>query len=139
MQKFDPAALLAPLDTFPRRHLGPTPFDIEHMVEVLDVDSLDALIDETVPANDPPGAAAATRCSAQRIRSAGRPAQPGRAQPGLPFLYRHGLLRHADARRHSAQHPGKPRLVHANTRPTRPRSPRAGSKRCSTSRRWSRT
>ena len=47
----DPAALLKPLDTFARRHLGPTPFDIAHMVEVLDVDSLDVLIAETVPAN----------------------------------------------------------------------------------------
>ena len=47
----DPAALLKPLDTFARRHLGPTPFDIDHMVEVLDVDSLDDLIAETVPAN----------------------------------------------------------------------------------------
>ncbi|MCB9115856.1 MAG: aminomethyl-transferring glycine dehydrogenase [Caldilinea sp.] len=51
MPTSDPAALLKPLDTFARRHLGPTPFDIEHMVEVLDVDSLDDLIAETVPAN----------------------------------------------------------------------------------------
>jgi len=41
--------LLQPLDTFPRRHLGSGPFDIERMLEVLGVDSLDALIDETVP------------------------------------------------------------------------------------------
>ena len=51
MPTSDPAALLNPLDTFARRHLGPTPFDIAHMVEVLDVDSLDDLITETVPAN----------------------------------------------------------------------------------------
>ena len=50
MPTTDPAALLNPLDTFARRHLGPTPFDIAHMVEVLDLDNLDALIAETVPA-----------------------------------------------------------------------------------------
>jgi glycine dehydrogenase len=49
MPHFDPIELLKPLDTFPRRHLGPSPFDIERMVEVLGVDSLDALIDEAVP------------------------------------------------------------------------------------------
>ncbi len=47
----DPAALLAPLDTFARRHLGPSGLDLERMLEVLGVPSLDALIDETVPAN----------------------------------------------------------------------------------------
>ena len=47
----DPAALLAPLDTFARRHLGPSGLDLERMLEVLGAASLDALIDETVPAN----------------------------------------------------------------------------------------
>jgi glycine dehydrogenase len=45
----DPAGLLAPLDTFARRHLGPSGIDLERMLEVLGVASLDALIDETVP------------------------------------------------------------------------------------------
>ncbi len=45
----DPASLLAPLDTFARRHLGPSGLDLERMLEVLGVQSLDALIDETVP------------------------------------------------------------------------------------------
>ncbi len=49
MPHIDPVELLNPLDAFPRRHLGPGAFDIERMVEVLGVDSLDALIDETVP------------------------------------------------------------------------------------------
>lgn len=49
MLHLDPIELLRPLDTFPRRHLGPSPFDIERMVEVLGVESLDALIDEAVP------------------------------------------------------------------------------------------
>jgi glycine dehydrogenase len=45
----NPLDLLAPLDTFPRRHLGPSGLDLERMLEVLDVHSLDQLIDETVP------------------------------------------------------------------------------------------
>lgn len=45
----DPVELLKPLDTFPRRHLGPSSVDIERMLEVLGVESLDALIDEAVP------------------------------------------------------------------------------------------
>ncbi len=45
----NPLDLLAPLDTFPRRHLGPSGIDLERMLEVLDVQSLDQLIDETVP------------------------------------------------------------------------------------------
>ncbi len=43
------AELFAPLDTFPRRHIGPTDLDVERMVEVIGADSLEALIDETVP------------------------------------------------------------------------------------------
>jgi glycine dehydrogenase len=42
--------LLEPQDTFARRHLGPDPLAVARMVEVLDAESLDALIDETVPA-----------------------------------------------------------------------------------------
>ena len=45
----DPATLLAPLDTFARRHLGPSGLDLERMLEVLGVpvdtaaDGLEAL------------------------------------------------------------------------------------------------
>ena len=49
MPHINPLELLQPLDTFLRRHLGSGPFDIERMLEVLGVDNLDALIDETVP------------------------------------------------------------------------------------------
>ncbi len=41
--------LLPRSDQFVHRHLGPDELDIERMVEVIGVDSLDALIDETVP------------------------------------------------------------------------------------------
>ena len=41
---------LAPLDTFPRRHLGSTADEVAQMLETVGEKSLDALIDSTVPA-----------------------------------------------------------------------------------------
>ena len=40
---------LRPTDTFVRRHIGPSPSDIEAMLDELGLDSLDRLVDETVP------------------------------------------------------------------------------------------
>src|SRR5471032_1005716 len=40
---------LAPLDTFPRRHLGPDAKEISEMLEAVGFSSLDALIDAAVP------------------------------------------------------------------------------------------
>jgi glycine dehydrogenase len=45
-----PLALLKPLDTFAPRHLGPRDEDIEQMLKTIGVDSLDTLIDQTIPA-----------------------------------------------------------------------------------------
>ena len=45
-----PATLLKPSDTFPRRHIGPDARDIRAMLDGLGCDSLDDLIDETIPA-----------------------------------------------------------------------------------------
>jgi len=42
--------LLQPLDQFVQRHLGPRTAEIEQMLETIGASSLDALIDETVPA-----------------------------------------------------------------------------------------
>ena len=38
-----------PYDFANRRHIGPSPAEMDEMLDVLGVDSLDALIDETVP------------------------------------------------------------------------------------------
>ncbi|HEY6320653.1 MAG TPA: glycine dehydrogenase (aminomethyl-transferring) [Thermoanaerobaculia bacterium] len=46
-----PPASLRPVDTFVRRHLGPQEAEVEAMLDVLGVPSLDALVDETVPAS----------------------------------------------------------------------------------------
>jgi glycine dehydrogenase len=40
-----------PYDFANRRHIGPSPAEMEEMLEVLGLDSLDALIDQTVPAS----------------------------------------------------------------------------------------
>src|SRR5665213_778363 len=42
---------LEPIDTFVRRHIGPDADDVRAMLELLGVDSLDDLIDQTLPAN----------------------------------------------------------------------------------------
>ena len=41
--------LLRPLDTFARRHIGPDAAEVAEMLDVLGIESLDALIDATVP------------------------------------------------------------------------------------------
>ena len=47
-----------PYDFAHRRHIGPSPAEIAAMLEAVGAPSLDALIDETVPARHPPGRAA---------------------------------------------------------------------------------
>src|SRR5688572_2626689 len=46
-----PHGPLDPLDTFPRRHIGPSEAERKEMLEVLGFASLDALADATVPAS----------------------------------------------------------------------------------------
>ncbi|MEZ2248385.1 aminomethyl-transferring glycine dehydrogenase [Microcoleus sp.] len=41
---------LTPIDGFACRHIGPTPREIQEMLDVLGIDSLDDLIDKTIPA-----------------------------------------------------------------------------------------
>ncbi|HEV7514947.1 MAG TPA: aminomethyl-transferring glycine dehydrogenase, partial [Thermoanaerobaculia bacterium] len=43
--------MIAPADTFVRRHIGPSPADIQEMLGVLGLASLAELVDETVPAS----------------------------------------------------------------------------------------
>src|SRR5436305_15090477 len=47
----DALAPLAPVDTFVRRHLGPSEADVREMLSVLGLSSLAELVDETVPAS----------------------------------------------------------------------------------------
>ncbi|MCB0214481.1 MAG: hypothetical protein KDJ52_34395, partial [Anaerolineae bacterium] len=43
-------SLLDPIDSFAPRHLGPRPAAVAQMLAHLEIDSLDALIEQTVPA-----------------------------------------------------------------------------------------
>ncbi|KAJ3174385.1 glycine decarboxylase subunit P [Geranomyces variabilis] len=45
------SAVFEPLDTFPRRHIGPEDADVAKMCKVVGVSSLDDLVDKTVPAS----------------------------------------------------------------------------------------
>ncbi len=45
------ASLLMPSDTFVRRHVGPNADEIKAMLAFLGLDSLDDLVDKTVPAS----------------------------------------------------------------------------------------
>lgn len=45
------AKLLAPLDSYARRHLGSNPSEVEQMLGLVGFDSLDAMIDATIPAD----------------------------------------------------------------------------------------
>jgi glycine dehydrogenase len=49
---------LRPDDFANRRHIGPSPAEMAEMLRAVGADSLDALIDETVPGLDPAGPAA---------------------------------------------------------------------------------
>ncbi len=44
-------SILNPSDTFVRRHIGPNADDVKAMLEAIGVDSLDELIDQTIPAS----------------------------------------------------------------------------------------
>src|SRR5215204_2700690 len=45
------ASILKPSDTFIRRHIGPGPEEIQQMLEAIGCDSLEQLVEQTVPAS----------------------------------------------------------------------------------------
>src|SRR5207248_7436885 len=45
------ASILKPSDTFVRRHIGPSPQDVREMLDAIGADSLDELVEQTVPAS----------------------------------------------------------------------------------------
>src|SRR5437773_12341831 len=47
----DPQRVVAPTDAFVHRHLGPRDADIQEMLATLGLQSLDALVEATVPAD----------------------------------------------------------------------------------------
>ena len=124
----EPAAL-----PFSARHIGPDAADVARMLEVVGLSSTEELVDRAVPAGirdgvlDLPAALDETAVTAA-------PARAGRPQPGRDVDDRPRLLRHPHPGRRAAQRARGPRPGTRPTRRTSPRSPRAGSRRCSTSR-----
>ena len=89
-----------------------TPREIEAMLEVVGARSLDDLIDQAAPRDDPDRAAARPAAADERTDRARDPAADGRAQSDPGVDDRHGLLRHDHAYGDPAQRPGESRLVH---------------------------
>ena len=133
-----------PLDTFARRHLGSSPAEIDEMLRSSAAARLEQLVAETVPAairrdaRSPIETSVAGGSGGEAGRAAQAPRDWRRATRSS-LLPRPGLPRHADAGRRSSATSSRTRAGTRSTRPTRRRSRRAGSRRCSTSRRWSPT
>ena len=47
----DATSILKPSDTFVRRHIGPSPTDVQEMLQAIGADSLEQLVEQTVPAS----------------------------------------------------------------------------------------
>ncbi len=59
-----------PYDFANRRHIGPSPAEMAEMLQVVGASDLDALIDDTLPAQDPARSAARFRQAAVGARVA---------------------------------------------------------------------
>jgi glycine dehydrogenase len=70
-----------PYDFANRRHIGPSPAEMDEMLKVVGYPSLDALIDDTVPSVDPPADAACLGRAADRARGARQAARDREPQP----------------------------------------------------------
>ncbi len=125
--------------SFSARHIGPRPSEQAKMVAECGFDSLDALVAAAVPSAirsqdelrlPPP---VSERQAIAELRALARKNRPMTQMIGLR------LLRHHHPRRDPAQRAREPGLVHrVHAVPARDLA-RAGSRRCSTSRRWSPT
>ena len=128
-------------DRSSRRHIGPRRDRRRRDARAPSASSsLDDLMDAAVPG----GIRSAARPRPARRRSRGRGRAPScgrspRATSPPSSMIGLGLPRHDHPAGHPAQRAREPRLVHRLHARTSPRSPRAGSRRCSTSRPWSAT
>ena len=98
---------------FVERHIGPSPTEVDHMLGVLGVGSLDELIDQAVPRSiRADGGEALTLDRAKRARRPRARPQHRGAQRGVHVADRARLPRHVHAAGDPAQRDGEPRLVH---------------------------
>ena len=113
------APMNAPLKTsaeaatdFVRRHIGPSPRDIQAMLESVGAKSLSELMGQTLPSSIRQKTPLDLGPRLERNRGAGAYARAGFAKPGVHLADRPGLFRHHPAGGDPAQHPGEPGLVH---------------------------
>ena len=100
-------------DAFSRRHIGPRPADLDTMLRTVGAKSLDALVDQVVPAairRDRP--LRSPRRAVRARLSRGARQDRSKEQRG-PVVHRPGLLGHDHAARHPAKPAGEPWLVYA--------------------------
>ena len=90
-------SILAPSDTFARRHIGPR--DRPPRCSPPRVGSLDELIDQTVPASIRARKALALPAARGEHELLEELRDIASRQPGPALVHRHGLLRHASRRR----------------------------------------
>ena len=99
-------------DAFIERHIGPDAQQQQEMLKTVGADSLNSLIGQIVPQDIQLATPPQVGARDYRIRRAGGAEGDCRSQQALQVLHRHGLYRRAAAAGHSAQHAGKPGLVH---------------------------
>ena len=110
-----PALTLSSLENareFTVRHIGPDAADEAKMLSVIGAASREALISTIVPAAIRRPAPMDLPAPVGEAQALARAARHRAAEPGAQELHRPGLPRHAHARRHPAQHPREPGLVH---------------------------
>ena len=105
--------VLAPSDTFARRHIGPSETESRRDARGARLQVARRARGRDRARGDPPEAAARARRAARRARAARGDEEPRRRQPGHAVVHRPGLLRHDHAAGDPAQHPREPGLVHA--------------------------
>ena len=78
---------------FAYRHIGPRRADVDEMLELLGYDSLDSLHRRRGAGGDPAAPPAGTSARTERAGGAAGAPGPGRDEPGVPLLHRHGIRR----------------------------------------------
>ena len=110
-----------PYDFANRRHIGPSPAEMDAMLKVVGAASLAALIDDTLPAKIRQKRAARFWQTQIRARAVAPHEAGGQEKQRARLAHWAGLSRHGHTARDPAQHSSKtPR----GTRPIRPISPK---------------
>ncbi len=123
-------------DTFQSRHLGPRAEDIRRMLAAVGAPSLDALIDEIIPADIRLAQPLALPRSRDRVRVSPAPARRSRRRTACAAATSASAITTRSRRRSFSATSSRIPAGTRPTRPIRPRSRRAASSRSSISRRW---